>query len=108
MTRATATLTVLLVALSTPAFSQKITATLRGTVTDTTGAVVPGVSVTAKIEQTGFARTTPTNSAGVYSFAEMPTGTYTIEAALSGFKSSVVRGVILNVADVRAVDLRLE
>jgi len=108
MTRVTATLTVLLVALSAPAFSQKITATLRGTVTDTTGAVVPGVNVTAKIEQTGFARTTPTSSAGVYSFAELPTGTYTIEASLSGFKSSVVRGVILNVADVRAVDLRLE
>src|SRR5207247_9522552 len=91
-----------------PSFAQKTTATIRGTVTDSTGAVVPGVNVTVKHEGTGFTRSNVTNSSGVYSFPELPLGTYTVEAALTGFKSSVVKGVTLNVADVRGVDVRLE
>src|SRR3989442_2038979 len=108
MRKTTACLMVLLAALAAPTLAQRITATIRGTVTDSTGAVVPGANVTAKSEETGFTRSTATNSAGVYSFPELPLGTYTVEVALSGFKTSVVKGVALNVADVRAVDVKLE
>src|SRR6266702_2416113 len=104
----TACLIVLLAGLALPAYAQRTTATIRGTVTDSTGAVVPGANVTAKSEETGFARSTLTNSAGVYSFPELPLGTYTVEVALSGFKTSVVKGVALNVADDRGVNVRLE
>jgi hypothetical protein len=99
---------VLLAGIAGPSFAQRITATIRGTVTDSTGAVVPGANVTVKSEGTGFNRATVTNSAGVFSFPELPTGTYMVEVSLSGFKSSVARGVTLNVADDRAVDVRLE
>ena len=64
--------------------------TIRGTVTDSTGAVVPGATVTVKGEH----RLQPvdlTNASGVYSFPELPVGTYTVEVALTGFKSSQVR-----------------
>jgi hypothetical protein len=98
----------LLLVLAVPSFSQNISATIRGTVTDSTGAVVPGANVTVKSEGTGFTRSTLTNGSGVYSFPELPLGTYAVEVALTGFKSSQVRGVALNVADVRAVDVRLE
>src|SRR2546425_10795666 len=108
MRKTTACLIVLLAGWALPAFAQRTTATIRGTVTDSTGAVVPGANVTAKSEETGFTRSTATNSAGVYSFPELPLGTYTVEVALSGFKTSVVKGVALNVADDRAVNVRLE
>src|SRR6266704_3711187 len=106
--RKTACLIVLLAGLALPAYAQRTTATIRGTVPDSTGAVAPGANVTAKSEETGFARSTLTNSAGVYSFAELPIGTYTVEVALTGFKTSVVKGVALNVADDRGVNVRLE
>src|SRR5258706_3440554 len=107
MRKTLAGLLVLLV-LAVPSFAQNISATIRGTVTDSTGAVVPGASVTVKSEGTGFTRSTLTNASGVYSFPELPLGTYAVEVALTGFKSSQVRGVVLNVADVRVVDVRLE
>jgi hypothetical protein len=108
MRRSIALAVVLLVVVAVPSFAQRITATIRGTVTDTTGAVVPHASVTVKGEETGFTRSSITNSSGVYSFPELPTGTYTVEVGLSGFKSAVVKGVALNVADDRSVDVRLE
>ncbi len=97
-----------LAALAVPSFAQRITATIRGTVTDGTGAVVPGAGVTVKGEVTGYTRSTLTNAAGVYSFPEMPVGTYAVEVTLTGFKSSVTRGISLNVADDRSVNVRLE
>src|SRR6266568_4939630 len=106
--RKTACLIVLLAGLALPAYAQRTTATIRGTVTDSTGAVVPGANVTVKSEETGFTRSNTANSAGVYSFPELPLGTYSVEVALTGFKTSVVKGVALNVADDRGVNVRLE
>jgi hypothetical protein len=106
--RKTTCLTVLLLALSVPAVAQRITASIRGTVTDSTGGVIPGANVTVKSEETGFSRSTVTNAAGSYSFAELPLGTYTVEVSLSGFKSAIRKGITLNVADVRAEDVQLE
>src|SRR3954454_12563197 len=92
-------LTILLVAIAAPSFGQRITATIRGTVTDSTGAVLPGASVTAKGEETGFTRSTVTNQTGSYSFPELPTVNYIIEVSLSGFKTAIRKGITLNVAD---------
>jgi hypothetical protein len=108
MSKKIASLTLFLVSLAALSSAQRISATLRGTVTDATGAVVPGANVTAKGEETGFTRATVTNSAGLYSFTELPVGTYSVEVGLTGFKSAVVKGVVLNVTDVRALDVRLE
>ena len=107
MRRATC-LTFLLVALAVPSWAQRITASIRGTVTDSTGAVVPGATVTVKSDETGFGRSTVTNEVGSYSFAELPTGTYAVEVSLAGFKSAIRKGITLNVADVHAEDVRLE
>ncbi len=97
-----------LLALAAPANAQRTTASIRGTVTDSSGAIVPGANVTVKNEDTGFTRSTVTNASGSYSFAELPLGTYTVEVSLSGFKSSIRKGITLNVADVRAEDVQLE
>src|SRR2546425_994766 len=108
MLKKIACLAILFTVIGIPSFAQKITATIRGTVTDSTGGVVPGANVTVRGENTGVTRSTVTNASGVYSFPELQVGTYTVEVAISGFKTSVVKGVALNVADDRAVNVKLE
>jgi hypothetical protein len=97
-----------LVLLATPAFAQKITGTLRGEVTDPTGAVISGAKVTVTNEDTGLTRSVTTTSAGIYSVAELPVGSYRIQVESQGFKSEVRSKVVLNVADSRAVDVQLQ
>jgi len=106
--RKTACLILLVVLCAVPAMAQRITASIRGRLTDSTGAVLPGADVTVKSDETGFSRSTVTNGEGVYSFEELPLGTYTVAASLSGFKSAQRTGILLNVADVRSIDIQLE
>src|SRR5678816_4379265 len=96
-----------LLVLAVPAAAQRITATMRGTVTDPTGAVISGAKVTVKNEETGLTRSGTTTTAGIYSFAELPVGSYQVQIEHPGFKSEVRSKIILNVADVRAVDVQL-
>jgi len=98
----------LLLLLAVPALAQQIRAAIRGTVTDSTHAVIPGAKVTVKSQETGLTRTATTNTDGIYSFPDLPVGTYQVEVEFTGFKSAVRTGVVLNVADVRAVDVQLE
>ena len=64
------------------------TATLTGTVTDSSGAVLPGVTVTAASEAViGGPRTAVTDENGVYRFPALPPGTYTVKVELSGFRT---------------------
>jgi hypothetical protein len=91
---------------SVPTFAQRSTGTIRGVVTDASGAVVAGAKVTVKGESTGYTRSANTNASGLYTF-DLPVGTYTVTAELTGFKSSVVTGIALSVADTRPVDLQL-
>ena len=58
MLKKIACLSILLTVIGIPSFAQKITATIRGTVTDSTGAVVPGANVTVRGEDTGATRST--------------------------------------------------
>src|SRR3981081_4731109 len=77
-------------ALSVGAFAQGA-GELTGLVTDATGAVVSGVQVKLTNSATGEVRTTTTTPAGIYSFPALPiVGTYTLEIAAKGFKSSKV------------------
>jgi len=94
--------------LAAPAAAQRTTASVRGTVTDQSRAIVPGVTVTIANAATGLVRTTVTNSAGLYSFPEVPVGTYRVDAELSGFKRASQTDIVLNVADDRAIDFVLQ
>ena len=98
----------LMLLLAIPAFAQKITGTLRGEVTDPTGAVISGAKVTVTNEDTGLTRTVNTTSAGIYSVDNLPVGSYRIQVESQGFKSEVRSKVALNVADARAVDVQLQ
>jgi len=94
--------TFLCICLAIQAFGQSSNARVSGTVNDTTGAVLPGVEVTATNNATGVVATALTNDAGAYNFASLLPGTYTISASLPAFQTQTFRGVQLgNAAQVR-------
>jgi hypothetical protein len=80
------------------AWSQTQLATVSGTITDPTGAIVPGVSVTIVSQGTGLKRSALTDTAGEYRFAGLPTGNYSLRLEKTGFQSQVREGVQLNSA----------
>src|SRR3954470_16822839 len=92
---------------SAPATAQRTTASLRGTITDATKAIVPGASVTVTNQDTGFNRTVTTNTEGLYSVSELPVGTYSITVELQGFKTTKRTDIALNVAEDRKIDMEL-
>lgn len=81
---------------------------ISGTVTDATGASVPGASVTVTNEATKIAVTVKTNGDGLYNALNLPVGTYTITTTMDGFKKSVVTGVALDVGAKPAVPVQLQ
>src|SRR5437879_1319048 len=89
-------------------FGQNFSAAISGVVRDATGAVLPGVSVTAKHTETGLTRTVITNETGDYRMPALPVGAYEVTAELSGFKQQVRRGVILAVTQEAVVNFTLE
>jgi hypothetical protein len=99
--------TFLLVAAAS-AFAQRATATVRGTVRDTSQAVVPGATITATNQDTGLTRSTVSNADGAYSLPDLPIGRYNVNAELTGFKTASRTGVSLRVADDFLIDLVLE
>ena len=71
------------------------TAQISGTVTDPTGAVLPGVEVAVTHVDTGLTRTVLTNETGLYSLTNLPVGPYRVEAVLPGFSKYAQTGIIL-------------
>src|SRR5438093_10073343 len=88
-------LTVLVVA--SVAAAQTTTAAFQGTVTDTTGAVIPAAQVTASNVETGLKRATMTNEAGRFLLNELPPGSYEMTVTLPGFETLVRKGMTLTV-----------
>jgi hypothetical protein len=90
------------------ASAQTSNATLQGTVTDSGGGVIPGVTVKLESPSTGLRRDTVTNAAGVYVFNFLPAGRYAITAELTGFKSVKHGDVALEIGETRELNVRLD
>jgi hypothetical protein len=84
------------------------TAEASGTVRDQTGAVLPGVEVTATQTDTGISRTAITNETGSYVLPNLPTGPYRLEAVLPGFRTYVQTGIVLQVGGSPVINPILE
>lgn len=99
----------LALALATPAVAQSTAAngSIEGTVVDTSGAVLPGVSVTVTNAETGVQRTVVTNEAGLFRAPLLPLGTYRVVAELQGFKKYEESGVKLSVGQTAVVNVTL-
>ena len=84
------------------------TATVVGSVTDPSGAVVANANVTLVEPATGVTRSTMTNESGQYTFVAVPPGTYRLTVSAPGFRQAVVQQVKLDVAKSYTVDVRIE
>jgi hypothetical protein len=108
MFRALATLVVSLVfAASAAAQGQAINGTIEGTVTDESGAVLPGVTVTLANADTGDTRVVITNESGLYRAPLLPLGTYRVSAELAGFKKFEQAGIGLAAGQVAVIGIRM-
>src|SRR6266446_2575483 len=92
----------------TSAFGQSFSAAISGFVRDTSGAVIPGVTVTAKQTESGLTRTVITNENGDYRMPSLPVGAYEVTAEILGFKPLVRSGINLSVAQEIVLNLTLE
>jgi hypothetical protein len=89
-------------------FAQTFRGTILGTVTDTSGAVVSGASVKIHNTGTGLERETKSGEDGSYLVPELPTGSYTVTVSQTGFQTSVVSSLAVDVASSRRVDVSLK
>ena len=103
----TITATLLLLCMSTTT-AQVITGTIVGTVSDETGAVLPGVEITVRNQDTGISRTVVSNDEGSYRAQSLAVGPYEVRAELAGFQTVIRTGIGLTVGQQAVVDLTLQ
>lgn len=87
--------------------AQQITANIRGTVKDPSGAVIRGAAVTLRQTETGLSRRTITDRNGNYVLLELPVGHYSLRVAAKGFQQYVQNGITLNVNETTSVSPHL-
>jgi hypothetical protein len=90
------------------ATAQVLYGSLVGNVTDSTGAAVPGATVTIEQSETKFKREVVTDAAGAYHFTAVPSGTYTVKVTMTGFRSYDRQNVPVTLNSVARVDAKLE
>jgi len=101
------TIAVMLV-LASPFARAAVTGSISGTVTDPTGAIMPGVSVVALDTDTGIQSSTQTNAAGFYNFPALPTGHYEIRITEKGFEEYRQTGLVIDVNTALRVDATMK
>src|SRR5262249_57749172 len=84
------------------------TGALTGTVTDATGGVVSGATVTLTSTETNQTRAVTTGVDGIYKFSLLPPGTYRVRFSATGFKTAEVSSVVVNVTETPVLDRTLE
>ena len=94
--------------LAIPSFAQKTSGEIRGTVTDSSGAVVAGAEVSATNSGTGSTRTATTNDSGGYAVLDLQDGVYEVRIKKSSFKESITKNVELHVSSTAIVNAALE
>src|SRR5258708_5867098 len=94
--------------LSAAVSAQTITASITGTVSDPTGAVVPNAKVTATNVGTNLSYPASTNDSGVYNMSFLPVGQYNLTAEAAGFKKTVLGPFTLEVNQIARLDVALQ
>ncbi len=98
---------VLLLLIGTTAFAQQTAGNLTGRILDVQGGALPGATVTAVNDGTGYSRTVTSDEAGIYRLNALPVGTYTLTVELSGFTRTERKEVPVNVGQTAALDFPL-
>jgi carboxypeptidase family protein len=102
-------LSLIVMSLAVNGAAQELQATLTGTVSDPSGALVPGAAVLVHNEETGAdVRTVVTGDAGGFNITNLPAGRYTVTVTNAGFQTYIARDVILNVAEKHTLNVQLK
>src|SRR4029079_12151807 len=96
-----------LFALATIAFGQD-RGTISGTVTDNSGAIVPGAKVTVVNPETGFTQNMASSPDGTYSFLYLASGKYNISAEKAGFRKAEIADILVQVSTASRADIHLQ
>ena len=97
-----------LLSMSASAYAQATTGTIRGTVTDASGGVIVGATVTAKNQSTNVETQTRTTGDGIYSIPNLPPGRYSITVESAGFRRAVITDVLVRLGQDSTVDVVLQ
>src|SRR5207248_8521542 len=89
-------------------YSQQVTASVQGQVTDPSGAPIPNATITAKDVDRGTTLNTNTNSEGIYTLPRLPIGRYEIRAEAKGFQTSVHAPIGLEMNQIARVDISMK
>jgi hypothetical protein len=89
-------------------WAQEVTASITGTVTDPSGAAVPGATVTATSQERGIAYTALTNDSGIYRVSQLPAGSYDLKVEKSGFAVATHPAFVLTVNQVARIDVAMK
>jgi hypothetical protein len=87
--------------------AQTFRGSIQGTVTDSTGAVIPGAQVKIFSPGTGLARTVSTNDLGGYIASELPLGSYNVTVGKAGFNTTALTGIPVSVGSATRADVKL-
>ena len=98
----------LLLMASSATYSQGVTGRINGTVRDPSQATVPGATITATNQETGYRAEVTSGQSGDYVVPNMPPGKYTVTVAAAGFKSAVSKDVVVIVDGLTALDFSLQ
>jgi hypothetical protein len=102
-------LTILLLSLPTMGRAQELSATLTGTVTDASGAMIPHASIAIALNGVnGTVRVLETDTSGNYTATNLTAGTYSITVTAAGFETYKAKDIVLNVAEKHAVNVELK
>src|SRR6185295_14088803 len=82
--------------------------TISGSITDNSGAIVPGAKITLQNPATGFTQTVVSTSEGTYSFLYLASGKYTVAAEKEGFRKAEIAEILVQVNTTSRADIRLQ
>ena len=108
LTRLVAAACVMAVCFGTSSFAQGTTGSINGTVQDNTGAILPGVSITASGPAIMGVQSAVSNTQGQYRFPSLPPGTYQLRYELSGFGALVRDGIQVSVGFTSTLNVQLQ
>jgi hypothetical protein len=92
---------------ATVALAQQSSAVINGTIKDASGAVVQGATITLVNTETSVSRTSVSNSAGNYTFIDIPPAPYSMKVSMSGFSTITQQGIVLSVNQTATYDFTL-
>src|SRR5580704_5288275 len=97
-----------LLLISVSLFAQADRGSISGTITDATGAAVPGITLTLQNPANNLTYSTTTSAAGAYSFLNLPVGMYNLAAVAKGFQRSEAKGIQVEVNQQARIDVVLQ